>query len=379
MAGLTIDNPVKMAGLITSPYILPGDTINLRAGTYAGDYGFSFQGTALAPITIKAYNGERAIINGKTTSVSRYLIFQDIEFCYLDWTGRTSAFTGSAPADIPDKAMNIDTVGCKFINCIFHDLPVLGLWMPATGAEFYGCLCYHMGWSGPDRGHGHGLYSQNNTPVKTIKDCIIFDNFGYGIHVYTEGGTINNYMLDGNICFKNGSLYDSSYGNILVGGTQVADNITIKNCMTYGASGAEVGYYAGATNVTLEDNYFPAGIQKINVINPTETGNYYGPTTGNQVFLRANDYNVNRANLAIYNQAAANTIAVDTTGVFANDDVLNVRNVQDYWTDVQELTVAGNSITVNMQAVNRTVATPVGWTAPATTFPQFGCFVLEKQ
>jgi len=54
------------------------------------------------------------------------------------------------------------------------------------------------------------------------------------------------------------------------------------------------------------------------------------------------------------------------------------RNVQDYWNDTQTLDITAGHITVNMQAVNRTVETPVGWTAPATTFPQFGAFVLEK-
>jgi hypothetical protein len=49
------------------------------------------------------------------------------------------------------------------------------------------------------------------------------------------------------------------------------------------------------------------------------------------------------------------------------------------WQDVQELTVAGDgTITVDMQAANRSVATPIAWDAPATTFPEFGCFVLQK-
>jgi hypothetical protein len=43
------------------------------------------------------------------------------------------------------------------------------------------------------------------------------------------------------------------------------------------------------------------------------------------------------------------------------------------------LTITAGVITVNMQAANRSVATPVGWTAPAKVFPQFGSFVLVKQ
>jgi hypothetical protein len=57
---------------------------------------------------------------------------------------------------------------------------------------------------------------------------------------------------------------------------------------------------------------------------------------------------------------------------------VQARNVQDYFSDIQMVTVTVGKITVNMQAVNRTVATPVGWAAPATTFPKFGAFVLER-
>jgi hypothetical protein len=36
------------------------------------------------------------------------------------------------------------------------------------------------------------------------------------------------------------------------------------------------------------------------------------------------------------------------------------------------------TITVDMRAISHTVSTPYYWTAPATTFPEFGAFVLEK-
>jgi hypothetical protein len=276
------------------------------------------------------------------------------------------------------ESMNINTPSAKYVNDVFHDLPGLGLWTPATGAEMNGCLMYHNGWSAPDRGHGHGIYIQNDTPEKIIKDCIIFDSFGWGIHAYTEGGKIDNIVLDGCVCFGAGSLYGANYNNILVGGLQVANNITIRNCMTYGAGGVNIGYNAGANNVTLENNYFPGGITKVNVTNLTETGNYYGSAIGNQVFLRPNQYDPSRANLTIYNEAMANTVNVDVSSVFGQTGTVEAHNAQDYFTDIQTLTITAGVITVNMRAANRTVATPVGWTAPATVFPAFGCLILVK-
>jgi hypothetical protein len=65
--------------------------------------------------------------------------------------------------------------------------------------------------------------------------------------------------------------------------------------------------------------------------------------------------------------------------LFGASGTVKAYNVQDYFTDIQTLTITAGVITVNMQAANRTVATPVLWTAPAKTFPQFGAFILVKQ
>jgi len=49
--------------------------------------------------------------------------------------------------------------------------------------------------------------------------------------------------------------------------------------------------------------------------------------------------------------------------------------VQDYFNDIQVLPIKGGVVGIDM--VHRTVSSPVGWNAPASTFPQFGAFVLE--
>lgn len=235
---------------------------------------------------------------------------------------------------------------------------------------------YNNGYSRLDRGHGHGLYIQNDSPTRIIKDCIIFNNFGWGIHAYTQGGKIDNLVFDGCICFNAGSLYNAKYPNILVGGTPVAHNITIKNCLTYGGGTNVVGYVGGAEGVILENNYLPEGIDKNTAQIVSEVGNTYG-VVGNRVFLRPNDYDGNRANLVIYNQDLVDSIVVDVSSLMWNGTV-HARNVQDYFNDIQILTVVDGNITIDMQAENRTVSTPVQWSAAPTTFPEFGCFVLEK-
>ena len=84
--------------------------------------------------------------------------------------------------------MQIGAPGVKLINMIIHDTrggP--GLFAGAVNAEAYGCIIYNNGWNAPDRGHGHGLYVQNLNGLMHLSDNIIFNQFGLGIHGYTEG------------------------------------------------------------------------------------------------------------------------------------------------------------------------------------------------
>ena len=149
----------------------------------------------------------------------------------------------------------------------------------------------------------------------------------------------------------------------------------VGNCTYNGAVGVSF-YGGGAANVTLENNILPDGVG----------GAYQATSEGNnvtkmddRVVVYKNDYDANRLHVAIYNEAASKTVDVDVSAYFDNGDTVNVYNAQDYPTDVQVLTVTAGVVTVNMQAANRTVATPYQWTAPASTFPKFGAFIMVKQ
>ena len=58
---------------------------------------------------------------------------------------------------------------------------------------------------GPDRGHGHGIYAQNRTGIKTIEDVISFNNFNTGMKAYSESSYAVGVRFDGVISFNNGS------------------------------------------------------------------------------------------------------------------------------------------------------------------------------
>jgi hypothetical protein len=95
----------------------------------------------------------------------------------------------------------------KLINLVIHDLGD-GLFsgIDAEGLEIYGTLVYNNGWIGPDRGHGHGLYLQNQLTTKRVIDNIIFNNFSSGLKT---GGSAIAYMINfeitGNSVFASGA------------------------------------------------------------------------------------------------------------------------------------------------------------------------------
>jgi hypothetical protein len=116
----------------------------------------------------------------------------------------------------------------------------------------------------------------------------------------------------------------------------------------------------------------------------TDTGTITDIASLNAVYLYPVD--ANRAHVLIYNAVALSSILVDVTVLgWQNGTAVKVRNVQDYLVDVQELTVENQCIMIGME--NRTQHQPIAHTGSLhypnltlheSTFPEFGCFVLER-
>jgi len=407
MSGLTIEDPVTLAAALASPRVIPGDTLLLRAGTYTGNFNVNVSGNASNWITIRPYQNERVIVNGQMRLSGSYLRVMNLES--VNNTSR-------------DRNNTVGTVGfdClgnyqEIINCMIrdHDQGITTSRV-YTGHLYYGNLIYFNGWN---TGWGHGTYPQNNAGnIKTFRDNMFFDNFGYGIHCYGGSGDVSDFTIEQNICFENGAPRGIAATNILIGGSSGMDGLIFRNNRTYMREGTfegrtQVGYGTGnqALDVNIYDNYLvsprdclvfvdvtitrfdgntiigwanSAGLDvwtNNTNISPHPSDPVVYPTTGSHITLTGNEYDANRAHLAIYNWTLGNTIAVDVSSLFSNGSVIDVHNAQDYFNDIQELTVSGGNITINMQAANRTIASPVGWSAPAKSFPQFGAFVLVKQ
>jgi hypothetical protein len=222
--------------------IRPGNTVWLRGGTYRGKFTSTVSGTAGSPVTIRQYPGERAIVDGAGASGDNFVVrgqwsvFWGFELMNSNTARSTTSLSNSwRPNLLVNNASNT-----RYINLVIHDGGVAFFTYPtATNVEVYGCILYNNGWQSIDRGHGHALYIKSNTGPVHLRDNVIFNQFGYGVHAYTNSGSgkLNNIHVTGNVAFNNGTLSNNSTSpNILIGGDDTATGDVLTDNLTYFSS-----------------------------------------------------------------------------------------------------------------------------------------------
>jgi len=413
----SVTSPWSLAAALAQPAaVKPGDTIWLRGGTYQGTFWSNLNGTASAPIIVRQYPGEGAIIDGGDSNfvnilnvAGSYTWYWGFEIMSSD-PNRVSTQIGSNPTDIGRGGgvaivQTSDTgAGLKFINLIVHDAAGgFGLWAEAIDAEVYGCLVYYNGWTAPDRGHGHGFYVQNLTGTKRIADNIVFSNFSHGIQVYgSAAAALNNVTIQGNTFF-NSAMPDYYQRNVLVGGGSVAQNPRIIDNVIYypGTTGQNLNvgyeYGVGVNNAVITGNYVVnsenAYFSPLNT-NVTMTGNsFYTPVdsstqtlfssniysssrpTTAQIFIRPNQYEPGRAHITVVNWGNAASVSVNLSSLLAAGASYEIRNAQNFFASpVLSGIYSGGSVSLPMTGLSP--ATPYGYSAPPATGPQFEVFVV---
>ena len=275
---VTVGGSASGAGTDASPWdistalnggngnIQPGDTVWIRGGTYLGPFTSTLTGSVSAPITVRAYPGERAIIDGKNTPNNGSEILT-VDGAYTNFWGLEITNTVTQRTDTRHSGVYLrNAQHVKLINLIIHDTGMGVFGEPdARFCEVYGSIIYNGGWQTATRSNGHALYMKGDaTGAKVIKDNVMFNMFGLGFHGYADAGTgpIDNITLQGNVIFNSGTLSDIyTSSNILVGGEDAADNITIQNNYTYfspgkGAYNVRLGYLSTANgSINFTGNY----------------------------------------------------------------------------------------------------------------------------
>lgn len=389
--------------------VKPGTVVWVRGGNYKGAFKSSLRGAPDAPIIVRAYPRERATLDGHAPSEGEKntltvdgssVWFWGLEITNTDTKRRTSE-TGSWPTDIKGGGVRAKGNDLKFIHLTIHDTAVgfgTESWQTAQNIEVYGNLIYYNGWTAPDRGHGHGIYGQNKNGYQKLIDNIIFHQFSHGIHVYgSEQAHLNNFTLEGNICFENGSLGPDGGRNILLGGSSVLNDARVVDNYTFYAEGGNnnIGYVAGTKNLIMEGNVFAHGTELVkldgkisgNVFGSVERmtaaelpGNQIGKPTWGSVLVRPSVYEPGRAHIAIFNPENKEAAQVDVSKALKRGEAYVVRDAQNVFGEpVASGRYDGGTITIPMSLTQ--IALPIGdaHKQPKHTAPEFAAFVLSSE
>lgn len=397
----SIERPWGLATALAQPKVIkPGAIIWLRGGTYQGPFTSLLKGAQASPITVRSYPGEWAILDGVGSTTSTLLV-KGTSTIYRDFEVMNS---GTNRLSKRATGVYVNGSRTKFINLIVHDTGLgIAFYSGASDSELYGNIIYNGGWDESDRGHGPGIYAQNQTGVKRIADNIVFNQFSHGIQIYgSSTAYLDNIYLEGNAFFRNGTLSREGFQtNIHIGGGRIAQNPTLIQNYTYftpnqGGRSANLAYQRTTNNANVRDNYFAGGLplQLGNSTNPTVFNNtFYGNVeslpsrfpnntyyltrpTGVKVVVRPNQYEQGRANLIFYNWDLLSTVEVDVSSILPVGASYEVRNAQDFnGAPVQVGTYDGRPLRLPMSGLN--VAQPIGYYRyPGLTGPEFNAFVL---
>lgn len=306
----TIASPLNLAAALSGDRIGPGSVIWLRGGEYYGVFSSRLSGTQEKPIIVRQYPGERAtLVDQRSRAALGTLNVYGAWTTYQDFEITNANPDRSFSTQFRPMAVYSEGPYTKFINLIIHDTGMgIGLWKEAVNSELYGNIIYNCGTRNLPNylSHGHAVYSQNNVGTKSIQDNIIFNQYGWGIHVYPNPGDMKGYDIEGNVVFNNGVLSapHTRYNNILVSGYAPfqAERITISHNFTYDPASQVPTPYEGAPvhfsdaglclgcsdpqdhkDVRVTDNYFVGGIPAAIIQrwqDVTVTGNTFYGTDG---------------------------------------------------------------------------------------------------
>ena len=370
MASGTQEDPLDLqTALSSSSPLQPGETLWLDEGVYTGEFISQLKGTSTAPVKVKPLPGKRVVLATNATAKKPVLQVKGewSEFYGLEVLStnpnRSSTQDGSNPNDIAtNSGVSISgTSNTKVINFIVHDNVGSGVdfWSDAYDSELYGTIIYNNGWTAPGRGHGHAIYAQNRTGTKKLTNNIIFFGFGTGIHIYTQGGEIKNFDVEGNTWFMTGASdprASQRKDNCLIGGFQPVENLQMHNNQGFSLNGrgTRLGYDSNVlaqsgtlSNNYLSENFWVTGAWTTLDIDSTTihrgtTGsadNYVSdgvnsntlmstpPSSGKKVFVKANDYDPRRAKIVVYNFDDDDTVDVDVSSVLQVGEAYRIHSV----------------------------------------------------
>lgn len=221
-------------------------------------------------------------------------------------------------------------------------------------------------------------------------DLLMIQNAGY-----LATTTVENNALIGYSTFENGTMTVAS--NYFYGGSFAVNHWTNMNVLSntltkpkvawaYNPSADLTGTKTWDGNTYYSDIASPmtlSGVAKTYSDWKTATG--FDASSSLSItdpavtvsFVRTNNYEIGRANIAVFNWAGSDNVSVDVSGVVPAGWTYAVRNAADWNKSIVASGVyAGGAISLPM--TNLTAAVPVGATAGPVTGPAFNAFIMQS-
>lgn len=237
----TLQSPFLTLGKGLS-VLFPGDTLYIREGTYLGSSSmFSIpSGKSWAePVTLKAYQNENVILTAEPDKTvlqfkreSQYIIVDGITIDAKDgWHG---VQTGIGSHHI--RIMNSEIKNAKHQG-----------FLSVEGSAYFELINLRIHDNGTND-FAHGVYI--NTSNHLVKDCEIYRNAGWGVHIYSGYSfKPNNNLIVNNKVYDNARTGSRGSGIGIYSGN---GNKAINNIIWGNKSGVTTNW--GASNTKIFNN-----------------------------------------------------------------------------------------------------------------------------
>ena len=193
----SVGNPVSLSTACSAlSTISPGSTIHIHPGEYVGDFDFIHSGANGNEITISVEVGAR--IKGSFTISGSHLTCLNLDIFDAPrerWTEET----GSSPAIATHEGLSLFGANLTVAHPVVRDCigNGCGFWQPSIHSVLYGLWTINNGWDAPDRGHGHGLYTQNaSAGPKLVRNCLWAQGYSGGLRAYTTNQSLEQIVID---------------------------------------------------------------------------------------------------------------------------------------------------------------------------------------
>ncbi|MBF2022751.1 MAG: right-handed parallel beta-helix repeat-containing protein [Hydrococcus sp. C42_A2020_068] len=326
----TIDRPFATLTRAISQ-VKPGDTIYVRGGVYYPENGIwlgeNRSGTEDARIAIRAFEGEKPILDGsklpKGSSLvhldGQYIDFEGFEVRYAPkngisvWGGDDIRILNNTVHNTRDTGIFVgyDRSDARPTNILIDDNTVYRATLKSQARDFYG------GWGQGISGFGNNI---------TITDNRVFNNFGEGIGISgsknrASGNVVyDNYavemyvlnatdsVLENNLIYNTGNRefwrsqdggktwhpsagiqMGNEFSSTNVLGSELDRNVVRNNIVIGGSAGFFYGNYekgGGLRNTQVINNTFYQGTQEL--LHVDEDEGHVNTTFANNIFHQTN-------------------------------------------------------------------------------------------